>query len=149
MQGLWRLYLFMAIKLPRVSDLLHDPALMPHCHQWAEQWDVSSSQWSTVYNQQPYDKLIHQQICKELFDTYTNTMNSITAYKSNLTYKIKNVMPALLPNKHSLFAEKTMGKRHKQATSMILSGLASLGGVIIKGLNSYLNHKINAAVKCC
>ena len=29
---------------------------------------------------------------------------------------------------------------------MILSGLASMGGVIIKGLNSYLNHKRNAAM---
>ena len=29
---------------------------------------------------------------------------------------------------------------------MILSGIASLGGVIIKGLNSYLNHKRNAAM---
>ena len=29
---------------------------------------------------------------------------------------------------------------------MILSGIASLGGVIIKGLNSYLNHKRNAAI---
>ena len=29
---------------------------------------------------------------------------------------------------------------------MILSGLASLGGVIIKGLNSILNHKRNSAM---
>ena len=29
---------------------------------------------------------------------------------------------------------------------MILSGIASLGGVIIKGLNSYLNHKRNAVI---
>ena len=29
---------------------------------------------------------------------------------------------------------------------MMLSGIASLGGVIIKGLNSYLNHKRNAAM---
>ena len=29
---------------------------------------------------------------------------------------------------------------------MILSGIASLGGVIIKGLNSYLKHKRNAAM---
>ena len=40
-------------------------------------------------------------------------MNSIAAYKSNLTYKIKNVMPALLPNKHFAFPEKTTGKRLK------------------------------------
>ena len=55
-------------------------------------------------------------------------------------------MPALLPNKHPSFAEKTMGKRCKWAISMILSGIASLGGVIIKGLNSYLNHKRNAVI---
>ena len=99
-----------------------------------------------VYNQQPYDEPIHQHICKELFDTYTNTMNSIAAYKRNLTYKIKNVMPALLPNKQFALTEKTTGKRCKWAISMILSGLASFGGVIIKGLNSYLNHKRNAAM---
>ena len=87
MQGLQRLYLFIAIKLPRVSDLLHDPDLMPHCHRWAEQFDVPSSQQSTVYNQQPYNELIHQHISKKLFDTYTDTMNSITGYKSN---KINN-----------------------------------------------------------
>ena len=83
---------------------------MPHCDQWAEQWDVPHYQCSMTYNQQPYDEPIHQHICKELFDTYTNTMQSIATYKSNLTYKIKNVMPALLPNKHTSFAEKTMGK---------------------------------------
>ena len=33
MQGLCRLYLFIAIRLPRVSDLLHDPDLMSHCHR--------------------------------------------------------------------------------------------------------------------
>ena len=150
LQGTWRLYLFIAIKLPRVSDLLHDPALMPHCHQWAEQWDVPCSQHSTVYNQQPYDEPIHQHICKELFDTYANTMNLIAAYKINLTYKIKHVMPALLPNKHFVFTEKMTGKRCKWAISMILLGLASLGCVIIKGLNSHLNHKRKCHyVKCC
>ena len=75
MQGLCRLYLFIAIKLPRVSDLLHDPDLMPHCHRWAEQWDVPSSQQSTTYNQKSYDEPIHQHICKELFDTYKDPMN--------------------------------------------------------------------------
>ena len=74
MQELHRLHLFIAIKLPRVSDLLHDPDLMPHCNRWAEQWDVPSSQGSTTYNQQPYDEPIHQHICKELFDTYRDTM---------------------------------------------------------------------------
>ena len=42
------------------------------------------------------------------------------------------------------FLEKITGKRQKQATPLILSGLASLGGTIIKGLNPYLNHKRNA-----
>ena len=58
-------------------------------------------------------------------------MNSIAAYKSNLTYKIKNVMPALLPNKHSMLVEKLLDRRQKQAIPLILSGLVSLGGVII------------------
>ena len=30
MQGSQRLYIFMAIKLPRVTDLQHDPPLMPY-----------------------------------------------------------------------------------------------------------------------
>ena len=77
MQGLQRLYLFIAIKLQRVTDLLHDTPLMPHCKQWAEQWGVPHSQHSTLYSQQPYDEPIHQHICKELFDTCTNTMHSI------------------------------------------------------------------------
>ena len=55
-------------------------------------------------------------------------------------------MPALLLNKHSNFTEQILGKWHKHAISMILSRLTSLGGVIIKGLNSYLNHKRNAAM---
>ena len=32
MLGLQILYLFIAIKLPRVTDLLHDHPLMPHCN---------------------------------------------------------------------------------------------------------------------
>ena len=55
-------------------------------------------------------------------------------------------MPALLPNKHSMLVEKLLDRRQKQAIPLILSGLVSLGGVIIKGLNSYLNHKRNAAM---
>ena len=110
---------------------------MPHCHRWAEQWYALSLQQSTKHNQQPYDEPIHQHICKELFDTYKYTMNSMAAYKSNLTYKIKNVMPALLPNKYNMFVEKLLDRKQKHAIPLILSGLASLGRVIIKGLNSY------------
>ena len=84
---------------------------MPYCNQWAEQWDVPHSQCSMTYNQQLYNEPIHQHICKELIDTYTNTMQSIATYKSNLKHKIKNVMPAFLPIKHPSFTEKTMGKR--------------------------------------
>ena len=61
-------------------------------------------------------------------------------------YKIKNVMPALLPNKHSIFVEKILERRQKWPIPLIWSGLALLGGVIIKGLNSYLNHKRNVAM---
>ena len=119
---------------------------MLDCHRWAEQWDPPSLQTGKFYNEQPYDEPIHQHVCEDLFDTYCDTINSITAYKCNLTYKIKNIMPELLPNKHSDFMEQMVHKRHKWGILLVLSGLASLEGVIIKGLNLYLNHKRNAAM---
>ena len=70
MQGLRQLYLFIAIKLPHVTDVVPDPDLMPECHRWPEQWDPPSLQPGTFYNEQPYDKLIHQYVCEDLSDTY-------------------------------------------------------------------------------
>ena len=55
-------------------------------------------------------------------------------------------MPALLPNKNTKIAEQLIRNRQKRAIGVLLSGIASLGGVIIKGLNSYFNYKRNAAM---
>ena len=48
LQGLGCLYLFVAIKLPWVTDLLHDPDLMPECDKCAEQYNVTTSQRSSI-----------------------------------------------------------------------------------------------------
>ena len=55
-------------------------------------------------------------------------------------------MPALLPNNNTEIAEQLIRGRQKRAIGVLLSRIASLGGVIIKGLNSYLNHKRNAVM---
>ena len=73
-------------------------------------------------------------------------MQSIAYYRSNITFKIKNVMPALLPNKNTDIAEQLIRCRQKRTIGVLLSGIASLAGVIIKGLNSYLNHKRNIVI---
>ena len=140
------MYLFVAIKLPWVTDLLHDPDLVPECDRWAEQYNVTASQRSSIYNQEPYNEPIHQEVCKQLFDTYRDTMQSIAYYRSSIPFKIKNAMPALLPNKNTELAEQLIRNRQKRAVGVLLSQIASLGGPIIKGLNSYPNHKRNAAM---
>ena len=55
-------------------------------------------------------------------------------------------MPAMLPNKNTEIAEQLIRHRQKRAVGVLLSGIASLAGVIIKGLNSDLNHKRNASI---
>ena len=55
-------------------------------------------------------------------------------------------MLVLLPIKNTEIAEQLIKNRQKRPVGVLLSGIASLGGVIIKGLNSYLNHKRNAAM---
>ena len=42
LQGLRYLYLFVAIKLPQVTTLLHDPNLMSECNRWAEHYNVTA-----------------------------------------------------------------------------------------------------------
>ena len=114
LQGLRYLYLLVAIKLPQVTDLLHDPDLMPECDRWAEQYDITTSQRSSIYHCKPYNEPIHQAVCRQLFDTYRDTMQSIAYYRSNITFKIKNVMPALLPNKNTEVAEQLIRSRKEQ-----------------------------------
>ena len=53
---------------------------------------------------------------------------------------------SLLPNTNTEIAEQLIRGRQKRAVGVLLSGIASLEGVIIKCLNSYLNHKRNTAM---
>ena len=87
-----------------------------------------------------------KEVCKQLFDTYRDTIQCMACYRSNITFKIKNVMPALVPNRNTQIVEQLIRGRQKRAISVLLSGMASLGRVIIKGLNSYLNHKRNTTM---
>ena len=90
------------------------------------------------YHQEPYNEPIHQEVY----------MSRLAWYTKNILYKINHVM--FLLNKNMCRDINAPGNRTKWAipsvTSLIISWVASVGVVVIKGFNSYLNHKRNSAM---
>ena len=160
MQGLQRIYMFVSVKLPSPSDLLHDPDEVPDCTRWADRRYKNPR----LRGDGPED-LIHQVICKQFQTAYETLMNKVHAMKRNITTKIHTTLPALLPNpivqSHEGRAVKlpngefwhgsefqrnqTRGKR-AIPLPILFAGVNTIGGLVIKGVNSYINYKRNKAM---
>ena len=159
MHGLQRRYLFVAIDLPRVQDLLHDPPPAPDCLQL---------QQLNLPTKAPGTTPLHLEVCNSYATVYRDLMAEILKLKTNIEHKIRHEMPAMLPNKivqtmkgpavrinnqelwYSQYAANVTRHRRKRgiaaALPLIMSGIQTFGGMILKTVNTVVAHKRTKAM---
>ena len=103
------------------------------------------------------DNELHQVICNTFKIDYLQEMDIIIKIQNRLECKINYTLPALLPNKIKTMqqgpATSGEGIRNKRAISTlaIIQGVAAIGGMMIKGINTLVNAKrassFNNAIK--
>ena len=166
MAGLQSLQLFLAIDLPKIDDILHDPPAFPNCTDWAtpsprklQYYETMGSayvKW-TAYRElnESYkflDESIHHKVCIQYKSKYDKLLQQIDTVKNDIIYKIEQVMPRLLPNEQALLYQKQTKidarDREKRAIplGLIFSGVSAIGGLIIKGFNAISNYKKSKAM---
>ena len=92
------------------------------------------------------EEAVHIVVCTQYKHKYRKILECFYAIKHNITYKIEKVMPHLLPNEQAvLYGKETMteNNRVKRALplGLIFSGVSALGGLIMKGVNTWSNYK--------
>ena len=103
------------------------------------------------------DNELHQVICNTFKIDYFQEMDTIVKLRNRLECKINFTLPALLPNKLNTTRQgpATSGEniRNKRAipTLAIIQGIAAIGGMMIKGINTLVDAKrassFNNAIK--
>ena len=95
MQGLQRLYLFIAIKLLRVSDLLHDPPLIPHCHiATIEDGLIADTSYEPVF--------------KDIYEFYAHKLVTFTNFEGMLLLQLSVLIKLKLQVPMSLYSIDTV-----------------------------------------
>ena len=94
---------------------------------------------------------IHIMVCNQYKHKYVKLLEHIETIKQNITYKIEKVMPRLMPNENSIIYSKetqSESSRHKRAIplGLIFSGVSAIGGLIMKGVNTWSNYKKSKAM---
>ena len=168
MSGLKNLELFLSIELPKITDIQHMPPPFPNCDNWAialpsrKDGYITSLGFSTgpgVMRQMENKKMtkfleeaMHTVVCRQYKYKYRKLLERIDAIKHNITYKIKKVMPRLLPNEWAvLYGKETMIKNNRVKCAiplgLMFSGVSALGGLIMKGINTWSNYKKTKAMQ--
>ena len=107
MPGLQSLQLFLAIDLPKLEDLHHDPPAFPNCTTWAVPHPMHKDYYSTggeyYIKWTAYKELnksisflneaVHHKVCIQYQTKYNNLIEQIRTIKRDIEYKIKYVMP--------------------------------------------------------
>ena len=93
------------------------------------------------------DNELHQVICNTFKIDYFQQMDIIIKLRNKLECKINDTLPALLPNKLNIMrqepetsGENIRSKRAIQALA-IIQGVAAIGGMMIKGINTLVDAK--------
>ena len=161
--------LFLSIDLPKVEDIAHVPPPFPECDNWAA--PHKSNRNHHVYfsshgfgrdNHGPMTELnsntsnylaeaIHITVCNQYRNKYVKLLERIETIKRNITYKIKKVMPRLMPNENAiLYGKETLSDASRQKRAiplgLIFSGVSAIGGLIMKGVNTWSNYKKSKAM---
>ena len=120
MLGLQSLQMFLAIDLPKLDDLHHDPPAFPNCTNWAAPHPMHRDycgiggeyyiKW-TAYKEMNesisfLNEVVHHKVCIQYQTKYNNLLEQIRTIKGDIEYKIKYVMPQLLPNEKALIYSK-------------------------------------------
>ena len=167
--GLKNIDLFLSVDLPKLEDIAHVPPAFPDCDTWAS--PHKSNKHSTAYysilgfgtdgigpmaefNDNTTHFLaepVHIAVCNQYKLKYTNLLQRIETIKRNITYKIEKVMPRLMPNENTIrYGKDTRSEetRHKRAIplGLIFTGVSAIGGLIMKGINTWSNYKKSRAM---
>ena len=167
--GLKNMDLFLSIDLPKVEDIAHIPPPFPECDNWAA--PHKSNRNHHVYfsahgfgrdNHGPMTELnsntsdylaeaIHITVCNQYRNKYVKLFERIETIKRNITYKIEKVMPRLMPNENAiLYGKETLSDASRQKRAiplgLIFSGVSAIGGLIMKGVNTWSNYKKSKAM---
>ena len=93
------------------------------------------------------DNKLHQVICNTFKIDYFQEMDTIVKLRNRLERKTNFTLPALLPNKLNTTrqgpvtsVEKIRNKRAIHALA-IIQGIADIGGMMIKGINTLVDAK--------
>ena len=152
LQNLHRRYLYITIKLPHLSDLEQRIPDFPNCDNYGS---LHPSNPDPLLDDTPTnDNELHQVICNTFKIDYLQEMDIIITIRNRLECKINYTLPALLPNKMQQGpATSGEGIRNKRVIPAlaIIQGVAAIGGMMIKGINTLVDAKrassFNNAIK--
>ena len=155
LQNLHHRYLYIVIKLPHLSDLEQRILNFPNCDNYGS---LTASNPDPLLEDTPTnDNELHQVICNTFKIDYFQEMDTIIKLRNRLECKINYTLPALLPNKLNIMKQGPVtsgeGIRNKRAipTSAIVQGIAAIGGMMIKRINTLVDAKrassFNNAIK--
>ena len=167
--GLKNMDLFLSIDLPKVEDIAHVPPPFPDCDNWATPHKTNRNQhvyYSSLgfgrNNHGPMTELntntseylaeaIHITVCNQYKNKYIKLLERIETIKRNITYKIEKVMPRLMPNENAIiYGKETQSENSRQKRAiplgLIFSGVSAIGGLIMKGVNTWSNYKKSKAM---
>ena len=155
LQNLNRRYLYIIIKLPHLSDLEQRIPNFLNCDNYGS---LTASNPDPLLDDTPTnDNELHQVICNTFKIDYFQEMDTIIKLRNRLECKINHTLLALLPNKLNIMkqgpATSGEGIRNKRAipTLAIIQGIAAIGGMMIKGINTLVDAKrassFNNAIK--
>ena len=155
LQNLHCRYLYIVIKLPHLSDLEQRIPNFPNCDNYGS---LTSSNPDPLLDDTPTnDNELHHVICNTFKIDYFQEMDTIIKLRNRLECKINQTLPALLPNRLNTMKQgpATSGEdvRNKRAIPAlaIIPGVAAIGGMMIKGINTLVDAKrassFNNAIK--
>ena len=162
--GLKNMDLFLSIDLQKVEDIAHVQPPFPECDNWATPHKSNRNQH--VYysylgfgtdkhgpitelnsnTSQYLAEAVQITVCNQYKHKYVKLLEGIETIKRNITYKIKKVMPRLMPNENAIIYGKETrsdASRQKRAIplGLLFSGISAIGGLIMKGVNTWSNYK--------
>ena len=162
LQNLHCRYLYIVIQLPHLKDFDQKIPSFPNC----DNYGIHRASNPNPLNDdtRTNDNKLHQQLCGTFKIDYLQEMDIIMKMKHRLECKIDVTLPALLPDKivqdsrgPATSSDRTgheeQGFRNKRAIPllMIAKGTATIGGMVIKGINALVDakrvHSFNNAIK--
>ena len=157
--GLKKTYLFMAVEIPKDQHIQRIELDFPDCDEWASR---NLRNWQSHQRNIPAIKeLIHQQVCADVNRQLRELKTDIDDEWRNLTFQVMQQIPAFVPNRilHTSYGNAVKlpnGElwysirkpcRMKRITpAVFLAATNAIGGLVLKGIDTYSNYKWNSAM---